>query len=127
MEPRVLKITRRDGSKETTKGGGAQWYARLIKIQNNPKDYKVVCPTCLAIGQLTVDQVVIWNAGTLPISVIERSNELKNLLNEYGNNLFIVTEGSVFNSTLTNIGDSLKFLQSFGDVPEGISVHISRK
>lgn len=124
-EPKILRITKRDGSKETTKGGGAQWYARLIKIQNNPKDYKVVCPTCLALGQLAVDQTVIWNASTLPISVIARSKEFKDLVGKYGTDLFVVTEGRVFNSILIDIGDGLEFLKLFVDVPEGISVHIS--
>lgn len=125
IEPRVLRITRKDGSKETTKGGGAQWYARLIKIQNNPEDYKVVCPTCLAVSLLTKHQTIIWNAGNLPITVIAKSQEYKELLDRYGMELFIVTEGRVFEATLTDIGDGQEFLQSFKDVPEGVSVHIS--
>ena len=126
IEPRVLRLTRRDGLAETTKGGGAQWYARLIKIQNNPHDYKVLCPTCLAIGQLEVNRTIIWNATTIPIDMITKSQEYKKLLKAYGDNLFIVTYGRVYNHELVDVGDGREFLESFGDVPEGVSVHISR-
>jgi hypothetical protein len=57
--------------------------------------------------------------------VIERSKEYKNLLSQYGEDLFIVSEGRVFNSSLTDVGKGLEFLVTFGDVPEGVSVHLS--